>query len=185
MKVSVFTFRFTLILIIFPLFYLTSFPLIGIVESSPLFKKYLSESKGESQDIYIQAMPDKDDLYPGDNFYFFLMVDLVPGWHIYSLKKQDVEEDIATKILMDPNQFIWEGEWQESDPQLVKDVVLEKVMKTHSKRVEFSHRMIVPQKISPGTYSLQGKLTYSTCNNKICSLPRQKRFISHVIVKKK
>ncbi len=156
-----------------------------MVEGSPLFKEYLSESNSKGQEIYIQAMPDKDDLYPGDSFYFFLMVDLAPGWHIYSLSKQDVEEDISTKVLMDPNKFIWEGEWQESDPQLVKDEVLGKVMKTHSKRAEFSHRMMVPNNISPGTYSLQGKLTYSTCNNKICSLPRQKRFISHVIVKNK
>ena len=104
---------------------------------------------------------------------------------MYSLEKQSDDETVATRIELEALVFDPQGDWQEMPPKLVRDDVMEKIMKTHTGRIEFSHRFSVPKGLKPGTYPISGALHFRTCDNRICTLPQEITFKTHVIVIKK
>ena len=141
------------------------------------------KSKKQSLELRLEAMPDKDQVRPGDTFWLYVVGILEKGWHLYSLEKQLEDETIATRIELGNTAFKSQGDWQETPPELVRDEVLEKVMKTHSGRVEFTRLFSVPESLAPGVYLISGMLHFRTCDNRICTLPRQMPFRTRVIVK--
>ena len=146
------------------------------------FEKF-EKSKKQSLELRLEAMPDKDQVRPGDTFWLYVVGILEKGWHLYSLEKQLEDETIATRIELGNTAFKSQGDWQETPPELVRDEVLEKVMKTHSGRVEFTRLFSVPESLAPGVYLISGMLHFRTCDNRICTLPRQMPFRTRVIVK--
>ena len=126
-------------------------------------------------------MPSKESVRPGDRFRLHVVATLTEGWHIYSLKAGS-DDSLATRIELDPTVFSPAGDWQESRPQITDDEILQKKVKTHSRRAEFSRRIAVPHNVKPGNYPLSGTLTYRSCDNNVCTIPQTIRFRSHVIV---
>ena len=127
-------------------------------------------------------MPDKAKVRPGETFWLHLVVILERGWHMYSLEKQSDDGTVATRIELEALVFDPEGDWQEMPPKLVRDDVMEKIMKTHSGRVEFTHLFSVPKGLKPGAYPVSGVLHFRTCDNRICTLPQEMGFETRVIV---
>ena len=119
---------------------------------------------------------------PGETFWLHLVTFLEEGWHMYSLEKQSDDETVATRIELEALVFDPEGDWQEMPPKLVRDDVMEKIMKTHTGRVEFTHLFSVPKGLKPGTYPLSGTLHFRTCDNRVCTLPQEVMFKTRVIV---
>jgi hypothetical protein len=140
------------------------------------------KSKRQILPLKLEALSDKERVKPGETFWLHLMVFLDKGWHMYSLEKQSDDKTVATRIELEPLAFDPQGGWQETPPKLVRDDVMEKIMKTHSGPVEFSRLFFVPEGLSPGTYSLSGTLHFRSCDNRICTLPMQARFQTRVIV---
>ncbi len=146
------------------------------------FEKF-EESKKQSLELRLDAMLNKDRVRPGETFWLYVVGFLEKGWHLYSLEKQFEDETIATRIELEDTAFKPQGDWQETPPKLVRDEVLEKVMKTHSGRVEFTRLFSVPEGLPPGVYLISGMLHFRACDNRICTLPRQMPFQTRVIVK--
>lgn len=140
------------------------------------------KSKKEIRPLHLEAMPGKGKVRPGETFWLHLVAFLEEGWHMYSLEKQSDDKTVATRIELEALVFDPQGDWQEMPPKLVRDGVMEKIMKTHSGRVEFSHLFSVPRGLKPGTYPLSGTLHFRTCDNRICTLPQEMMFKTHVIV---
>ena len=65
----------------------------------------------------------------GEKFKFHLSILIEEGWHIYSLKPFQGSESLATKILMDKNNFQDQSDWEGPDPVLIEDGALEKIVK--------------------------------------------------------
>ncbi len=140
------------------------------------------KSKKLHRPLQLEAMLDKGKVRPGETFWLHLVTFLQEGWHMYSLEKQSDDETVATRIELEALVFDPEGDWQEMSPKLVRDDVMEKVMKTHTGRVEFSHRFSVPKGLKPGTYPVAGTLHFRTCDNRVCTLPQEVMFKTRVIV---
>ena len=140
------------------------------------------KTKKENRPIQLEAMPDKGEVRPGETFWLHLVAFLEEGWHMYSLEKQSDDETVATRIELEALVFDPQGHWQEMPPKLIRDDVMEKIMKTHSGRVEFTHLFSVPKGLKPGTYPLSGTLHFRTCDNRICTLPQEMMFKTRVIV---
>ena len=147
-------------------------------DSYEKFKK----SKKQDRSLRLEAMPDKDKVRPGETFWLHLVAFLDEGWHMYSLEKQSDDATVATRIELEALVFDPQGRWQEMPPKLVRDDVMEKIMKTHSGRVEFTHLFSVPKGLKPGVYPLSGTLHFRTCDNRICTLPQAMKFQTRVIV---
>ena len=150
--------------------------------AGPEFHKVLSSKSSDAIMIRVDAFPDRERVRLSENFRFFVVVHMPPGWHIYSLNQGPVGEEVATRIDLQKTAFKVHGGWQESTPQLTKDEVLGQVLKTHHKRAEFFREFRVPGNLTPGTYFFAGSLTYRTCDNKVCTLPQTKHFRSRVIL---
>ncbi len=146
------------------------------------FDQFEKSKKEQSLLLRLDALPGKDKVRPGESFLLYVVAVLDKGWHLYSLEKQTEDETVATRIDLETTAFPPEGGWRETPPQLIRDEVMQKTMKTHSGRVEFSQKLSVPEGLKPGTYPLTGTLRFRTCDNRICTLPRQMRFQTHVIV---
>jgi len=140
------------------------------------------KSKKQHLPLQLEVMPDKDKVRAGEIFWLHLVTFLDEGWHIYSLEKQSGDKTVATRIELETLVFLPQGRWQETPPKLVRDDVMEKIMKTHSGRVEFTRLFIVPKELKPGVYPLSGTLHFRTCDNRICTLPQAMRFQTRVIV---
>lgn len=140
------------------------------------------ESKQAPPPVTLEALPGRDRVRPGESFWLYLVADLNEGWHLYSLEIQPGEESVATQIELKATDFPPEGEWQETPPRLAQDDVLEKIMKIHSGRVEFSRLLKVPEQLPPGSYPLSGALRFRTCDNRVCTLPQTLEFQTRVIV---
>ena len=140
------------------------------------------ESKKNGSPLVLEALPGKDHVRPGESFWLVLVAELDQGWHMYSLEIQDEDETVATQIDLKVPGFRINGEWQETPPRLKRDEVLQKVMKTHTGRVEFSRKLEVPGNLKPGAYPLSGTLRFRTCDNRICTLPQTVPFQTRVIV---
>jgi hypothetical protein len=140
------------------------------------------KSNKQNRPLQLEVMPDKGKVRPGETFWLHLVAFLGEGRHMYSLEQQSDDETVATRIELEALVFDPQGNWQEMPPKLVRDGVMEKIMKTHSGRVEFSHLFSVPQGIKPGVYPLSGTLHFRTCDNRICTLPQEMMFKTRVIV---
>ncbi len=148
------------------------------------FDSYQKFEKSKKQNMLLQleAMPDKDKVRPGEIFWLHLMAFLEEGWHMYSIEKQSEDETVATRIELETRTFLPQGRWQETPPKLVRDDVMEKIMKTHSGRVEFSRLFSVPKGLKPGVYPISGTLRFRSCDNRVCTLPQAIKFQTRVIV---
>ena len=140
------------------------------------------KSKKQNMPLQLEAMPDKDKVRPGEIFWLHLVTFLDEGWHMYSIEKQSDDETVATRIELETLVFPPQGRWQETPPKLVRDDVMEKIMKTHSGRVEFTRLFSVPKGLKPGVYPLSGTLHFRSCDNRICTLPQAMKFQTRVIV---
>lgn len=140
------------------------------------------KSKKQSRTLQLEAMPDKEKVRPGENFWLYLMTFLDEGWHMYSIEKQSDDESVVTRIELGTRVFPPQGRWQETPPRLVRDEVIGKIMSIHSGHVEFSRLFSVPQGLKPGVYPLSGTLHFRSCDNRICTLPQAMKFQTRVIV---
>jgi len=165
--------------VVIPIFLLLTF-----VSSGYGFDSYQKFEKSKKQYVALQleAMPDKEKVHPGETFWLHLVTFLDKGWHMYSVEKQSDDKTVATRIELEALVFDPKGNWQESPPKLVRDEVMEKIMKTHSGRVEFTLQFSVPNGLKPGAYPLSGTLHFRTCDNRICTLPQEMKFQTRVIV---
>ena len=140
------------------------------------------KSKKQTLPLKLKALSDKERVEPGETFWLHLMVFLDKGWHMYSLKKQSDDKTVATRIELEALVFDSQDGWQETPPKLVRDEIMEKIMKIHSGQVEFSRLFSVPKNVSPGTYPISGTLHFRGCDNRICTLPQAVKFQTRVIV---
>ena len=145
------------------------------------YKKF-QKSKEVGTALKLEAVPGKDRVWPGDTFWLYLIGTLDKGWHRYSIEKQTDDATVATRIELESSAFPLQGEWQETTPRLVRDEVLETILKTHSGRVEFTHLLQVPKDLKPGVYPISGTLHFRSCDNRVCTLPQTVRFQTRVIV---
>jgi hypothetical protein len=157
---------------------------LTFVSSGYGFDSYQKFEKSKKQYLALQleAMPDKEKVRPGETFMLHLVAFLDKGWHMYSVEKQSDDETVATRIELEALVFDPQSNWRESPPKLVRDEVMEKIMKTHSGRVEFTRLFSVPKGLKPGAYPLSGTLHFRTCDNRICTLPQEMKFQTRVIV---
>ena len=85
---------------------------------------------------------------------------------------------------MDENTFKEQGFWKESNPVLIQDAAIGRMVKGHKGNVEFSQTYLVPIELANKKYFLNGKLVVRACDNKVCSLPQELPFRSVIEVKK-
>ncbi len=106
----------------------------------------------------------------------FLQIKIKKGQHIYSAKK--TSPSISTKVeLLDKN---WQlQEIEESAPIKIYDEVFQDFIFVHQNTVEFKikalqkNNQLIPKFIA-------GKLIFSICDQKSCSLPQRKNFKTKV-----
>jgi hypothetical protein len=140
------------------------------------------KSKNQHRPLRLEAMPDKEKVEPGEVFWLHVVAFLDEGWHMYSIEEQSDDETVATRIKLETRVFPAKGHWQETPPKLVRDDVMQKIMKIHSGRAEFNRLFSVPKGLKPGVYPLGGTLHFRSCDNRICTLPQAMKFRTRVIV---
>ncbi len=141
------------------------------VTAFPSFEEF-SRSRDKVSPVEVTALADPVSVKPGQPFDLHLLVKLSEGWHIYALEEQSEGESLATQIRFEENIFRATGEWVEPKPTIALDGALDKVVKVHTDSVRFRRNLIVPNDLSPGAYTISGRIEYRACDNKICSLPQ-------------
>jgi hypothetical protein len=137
--------------------------------ATPLFNR----SQAFLPQIKINVLTNKSVFFPGEKFKFFMSVLIEEGWHIYSLLPLKGRELLATQILMNENAFQGQETWQETEPVLIQDEAIGKMVKGHKGNVEFSKTFNIPVDIEAGNYHIKGRLVYRACDNQICTLPQE------------
>jgi DsbC/DsbD-like thiol-disulfide interchange protein len=135
-----------------------------------------STSRQEISPVDVTALTDPLWVKPGKAFDLYLLVNLSRGWHIYSLKEQSEGESLATEIHFDENVFRAADQWMEPKPTIALDEALDKVVEVHTDSVRFRRSLRVPDDLSPGEYTISGRIEFRACDNKICTLPRKVGF---------
>jgi DsbC/DsbD-like thiol-disulfide interchange protein len=143
-----------------------------------------SHSKNEISPVHVTALTDPVLVKPGKAFELYLLVNLAQGWHIYSLKAGSQGESLATEIHFDENVFKTAGKWMEPQPAIILDEALDKVVKVHKSSVRFHRNLVVPDSLSPGEYTISGRIEFRACDNTICTLPREVEFKTRFRVSK-
>ncbi len=158
-----------LLLSILPLTILVS-PAYGFDWGSPPRDK-VKQSVG----VKVEAFSDQEILRADDKFELNLVVSLDEGWHIYSLESQD-DPTLPTRINLGTHLVELGEDWMESTPTIVKDKILNRMVKVHLGRAEFKRFYKVPGNLEPGHHPVRGVLTFRACDNRVCTLPRKVRF---------
>lgn len=146
------------------------------------FQEKFFQSRNETIGVEVVAVADPDLVKPGKKFHLRLRVTIPEGWHIYSLKLEGEDAALATAIRFEENIFPLVGKWEETEPRIEMDGVLQKVIKSHSRYAEFNIQQKVPAKTKPGVYPLSGKVVYHACDNKVCTLPKELPFKAQINV---
>ncbi len=139
-----------------------------------------TQSKNKLYNVEVTAIAEPVQANSGEAFTVHLLVELSPGWHIYSLEEQGDDASLATRIYFEENPFQQGNPWKEPEPIITMDGALNKVVKIHKNAVQFSQEQWVPESLIPGNYSISGKIAFRACDNRICSLPRETNFQTHV-----
>ena len=160
---------------------------IGLVFSSSSALAFqsleeFSRPRNKISPVNVTALAEPLEAVPGKAFDLYLLVTLSEGWHIYSLNAQSQGESLATEIHFDENVFQARGKWMEPRPTIALDEALDKVVKVHTDSVRFRRNLRVPDDLSPGEYTISGRIEYRACDNKICSLPREVDFKTRFLV---
>lgn len=132
-------------------------------------------------EVTVQALTDRSRVTVGDRFLLYVIAQLEPGWHIYSLEAQG-DPTLPTRIALPADPFVPLEDWRETEPQIVHDPILDRMAKVHSGRVEFQRPFQVPPDLAPGIYPLKGVLTFRSCNNKVCTAARKIGFNTRIEV---
>jgi DsbC/DsbD-like thiol-disulfide interchange protein len=135
-----------------------------------------SRSRNKVSPVNVTAIADPILVDSGKTFDLYLLVTLSEGWHIYSLEAQSQGESLATEIHFEENIFRATGKWVEPKPTIALDGALDKVVKVHTDSVRFRRNLAVPGELSPGEYTISGRIEFRACDNKICTLPREVGF---------
>ncbi len=158
--------------------------IISFLFSQPVFafKSFgeFLDDKGQDPQIQIQAFVSQEAVRLGERFRIYVRVTIGENWHIYSMKTLDDNDLLNTKILFNQNVFKPEEGWRESPPKLAMDEVLQKTINTHKGIAEFDRLHSVPTHIKPGLYSISGSFLFRACDNKICTLQKEKSFRTQI-----
>ena len=157
--------------------------------SLPLFAKSPFDQLGNSNPLYIpikvSAITNKSVVFPGEEFKFHLSIIVKTGWHIYSLSPLEGNEFLRTQIFIDENVFRKKGDWKESKPVLIQDGAVGRMVNGHRGNVEFSRTYLVPAEVEVDKHSINGKLIFRACDNRICTLPQELPFHASILVTNK
>lgn len=145
------------------------------------FPKFKS-SRIENLAVEVAVIVDPEQVLPGKKFHLRLRVSIPEGWHIYSMRLEGENSQLATTIRFDENSFPIIGKWEESPPRMEMDDVLQKVVKSHGQFAEFDLLQRVPETVAPGDYPISGTMVYHACDNKVCTLPRELPFKTRIRV---
>ena len=121
--------------------------------------------------VEVSATISPEQVKPGSSFHLNLRVVIAGGSHIYSLEEQ-LEKNLASRVDLTSTEFLPNGNWKESPPQIALDEVFQRVVKTHGDLAEFSRKYQIPSTAKLGEVSISGTFTYRLCNNKTCSMPQ-------------
>lgn len=159
-------------------------PQILLADEIPVksFQEKFFQSRNETIGVEVVAVADPEQVKPGGKFHLRLRVTIPEGWHIYSMKLKGDDSTLATVVRFEENTFPLVGGWEESEPRIEMDGVLQKFIKSHSRYAEFHILQKVPANAKPGVYPLIGTVVYHACDNKICNLPRELPFKTQVRV---
>ena len=125
-----------------------------------------SENEKSVAGIRVEAFSDQEVLRPDDQFELNLVVSLDEGWHIYSLESQD-DPTLPTRIILKTNLTDVGEDWKESTPTIMKDQILNRMVKVHLDRAEFKRTYVVPGNLGPGHHPVRGFLTFRACDNRV------------------
>ena len=137
-------------------------------------------SRIETFAVDVAVIVDPEQVNPGARFYLRLRVTIPEGWHIYSMQLEGENSQLATIIRFNENAFPILGKWEESSPQIERDEVLQKIVKSHSLYAEFNLLQHVPEAVAQGDYFISGMIVYHACDNKVCTLPKELPFKTRI-----
>lgn len=147
------------------------------------FQEKFFQPRNEDIGVEVLAFADPDPVKPGKNFHVRLRVSIPDGWHIYSMKLED--SALATVIRYEDKVFPVLRGWEESQPRIEMDEVLQKMVKSHSHYAEFNILQKAPGNLPSGVYPLGGIVVYHACDNRICTLPKELPFKTQIRVDKR
>ncbi len=120
--------------------------------------------------VSISAIVDPYPVRAGQRFVLRLIVNLDEGWHIYAMNPHSENTSLATRITIEEQKFIFKGEWTESEPRIIFDEALDKVIAIHQTIAEFSRPFTITGSLGSGNHQITGTLIFRACDNKVCTL---------------
>jgi len=133
-------------------------------------------SQNKNIHVSISGLAEPKHPRPGQEFVLKLVVHLDDRWHIYALHPHSANTPLATRITIDGHDFTARGKWTESEPRIIFDPALEKVIATHQTIAEFSRFFTMTKVLGSGKHQITGTLSFRACDNKVCTLENRLPF---------
>lgn len=114
------------------------------------------------------------DPRPGEHARLVMQLDVLPGWHIYSIVPAEGEfPPIPTTMKLALNELQLVGPLFETNPITAPDQVLDQVLSFHELQAALFQNLLVPASIEAGKgYLLNGTIRYQACSDRVCLPPK-------------
>ena len=162
---------------------LTALPANSEPLSFSIFKDSQAPSKTKKTNLQISVVTIPEIIKPGKKFTLHIQLILEPEYHIYSLKENFNQEQLATQIKIKSSELKPLSNWVETPPKLFLDPVLEKTVKIHDSLVQFNRDYKTSNPFFSKNTKISGNLFYRICDNKTCSLPLNYKFKVNLKIK--
>ena len=133
-----------------------------------------SEQTQPRLELFASTKP--KNVTPGQAFNLIIEGRVAVGQHIYSVKAQgEFAPEPTQLILANPLLFLI-GQTNESTPQESFDGAFEQKLLIHTNDFLISQRIQTDATLHKGKQKFSGSLRYQICDNRLCSLPKDKPF---------
>lgn len=139
------------------------------------FGELLFPARAKERRLIHSVVSSPNQVMPGETVFFTLKGNIKPGTHIYSIQQAGTSSPVPTSMRILSDWMEQKGS-EESPPQTVFDQVYQRVLKVHKNQFYIRQEYKIFPFAKPGKHYMKGELTYQTCDNRICSLPKKESF---------
>ena len=125
-------------------------------------------------ELYAELSPRKPTI--GEIVTLTLFGRVNPGKHIYSIHKQGEFSPEPTKIVFQTPGVRTIGRLEESAPKIIQDLAFDLNLAVHIDDFQLKQDISLMNNVPETFNEISGYLLYQICDNRICSLPLQKKF---------
>ena len=143
------------------------------------------------EELSLLAFQNADKVFPGLRIFaefdrykvawgtevtLLIRVFIPKGWHVYSVRKQDKDGPLPTRVEASSKIHRRLGELRETPPLQQWDDALEMHVNVHREQFLLEQNYLIVEDVPESIQDLNGFLIFQSCDNRVCVPVRQQAF---------